>query len=68
VSNLTPKAEQGTALGLLASGQNLAAMLASFLAGYIWYEFGAVYVFLLAAAAAVVSAIYLGLMVREKEV
>jgi MFS family permease len=59
VSNLTPQNEQGTALGLLASCQNLAAMAASFTAGWVWDVWGPAAVFLLAAGAAVLALVYL---------
>lgn len=58
ISNISPGAEQATALGLAASSQNLAAMLASFAAGVIWSIYGPQTVFLLSAGVTVCVAVY----------
>jgi MFS family permease len=65
VSNITPGNRQGTALGLLASCQSLAAMLASLGAGLLWDAAGPAAVFITAAVAALAVAVYLGLFVKK---
>ncbi len=68
VSNISPGTEQGTALGLMASCQSLALMLASFLAGIGWAAMGAQTVFFAAAAVTVLVAVYLAGAVPGKRV
>ncbi len=41
ISNMADKAETGVAIGSFEGFKNLAAMFASFIAGLLWYQFGA---------------------------
>ncbi|MBC7539170.1 MAG: MFS transporter [Bacteriovorax sp.] len=65
VSNLCEKVDLATALGFQSTTQSLAAMLASFIAGLIWYSFGSQYVFMLASFVTFIIAI---LLIREKRI
>ena len=65
VSNLCKKVDLGTALGFQATTQSLAGMLASFMAGLIWYTLGSQYVFMLASTVTFVIIIFL---FREKTI
>lgn len=47
ISNLVPTSEVGTAIGMFTGLQSVAAFFASFIAGWIWYLFGAPITFLL---------------------
>lgn len=67
ISNISPLGEQATALGLAASSQNLAAMLASFAAGIIWSAYGAQTIFLLSAGVTIAVAVYFMLAVPVKD-
>lgn len=67
ISHITPAGEQATAMGLAASSQNLAAMLASFAAGIIWTAAGAQTVFLLSAGVTVAVALYFIMAVPEQD-
>lgn len=50
ISNLVPANENASAIGLFTGFQSIAALLASSLAGFLWFRFGAVAVFSTAAA------------------
>jgi MFS family permease len=65
LSNLCEKVDLATALGFQATTQSLATMLASFVAGLIWYQFGSQYVFMLASSTAFIIMI---LLFREKRI
>lgn len=52
ISNLVPSTKNASAIGLFTGFQSVAALLASSLAGFLWFRFGAAVVF---AAAAVVT-------------
>ena len=65
ISNLCKKVDLATALGFQSTTQSLAGMLASFIAGLIWYSFGSQYVFMLASFVTLIIAIFL---YREKRI
>jgi MFS family permease len=65
LSNLCEKVDLATALGFQATTQSLATMLASFIAGLIWYQFGSQYVFMLASS---VTFIIMVMLIREKRI
>ncbi len=56
VSNLCAKVDLATALGFQSTTQSLAAMMASMLAGVIWYSVGSSYVFFMASFVTVIIA------------
>jgi len=63
VSRLVPATETATALGSYAGLQSLCAMLASSLAGFIWYAWGAATLFAISAAMALLVIFYIAMSV-----
>ncbi len=59
ISNITDKQQVATAIGTYAALQSLCALVASTLAGLLWYGFGAAVAFTVTGVAAIVVAIYL---------
>jgi MFS family permease len=58
ISNITDKKDIGTAIGTFTSFQSICAMIASSLAGFIWYKFGVSAAFLLTALATIAVVIF----------
>ncbi len=58
ISNLTEKKDTATAIGTYAGFQSICTMLASSIAGLIWYEFGAAAAFIATAFVTVAVIIY----------
>lgn len=58
ISNITDKKDTATAIGTYAGFQSIATMVASSLAGIVWYQFGASFTFLLAASITVLVIVY----------
>ncbi len=58
ISNITDKKDTATAIGTFAGFQSICTMLASSLAGLIWYQFGAVATFMITAMASVLIILY----------
>ena len=52
ISNIVPKEETGTAIGTYTGFQSIASLFASSIAGFIWYSFGSIAVFLVSGVAA----------------
>jgi MFS family permease len=67
ISNLVPATETASAIGLFTGLQSIAALLASSLAGFLWYRFGPETVFLSAAATAVLALAWIGWFVPHKK-
>ena len=65
ISNITDKKDTATAIGSFAGFQSLAAMVASSVAGLIWYKFGAEVAFLLTSAVTVLVIFYFILAFRQ---
>ncbi|HLP33146.1 MAG TPA: MFS transporter [Bacteroidia bacterium] len=59
LSNLCEKKDTATALGFYSSFNSLALMLASFIAGFIWHNYGPSLTFVVTSAGALVAAVYL---------
>ena len=59
ISNVVAPTETATALGTFGGLQSIASMLASIIAGCIWYKLGATYCFLLTAIVVCLVIIYL---------
>lgn len=59
ISNLVDKKEVATAIGTYSGFQSIAALLASSIAGLIWYQFGAAAVFISSAVVTVLVILYL---------
>ncbi len=64
ISNITDKKDTATAIGTFAGFQSICTMLASTLAGFIWFQFGASATFLVTGIATVMVIVYLFLMVK----
>ncbi len=58
ISNITDKKDTATAIGTYAGFQSIATIIASSLAGIIWYQFGAGATFLLAGGITVLVIVY----------
>jgi len=65
ISNISDKKDTATAIGTFSALQSLCTMVASSLAGIVWYTLGAKYLFIMSGAMAVVVIVYLWRM-REK--
>jgi MFS family permease len=65
LSRLSSKEEKATSLGLFAALASLGTLVASVLAGALWVSAGPVAVFILPAAAAITSIIYLTFQVKS---
>lgn len=59
ISNLVDKKETATAIGTYAGLQSIAALIASSLAGLLWYNFGATATFLVTAGSTLLVVLYL---------
>ncbi|MEO6903902.1 MAG: MFS transporter [Bacteroidia bacterium] len=59
ISNITDKKDTATAIGTFAGLQSICTMVASSLAGLIWFEFGATTTFLITAIATIVVVLYI---------
>ncbi|WP_242919990.1 MFS transporter [Pontibacter liquoris] len=65
ITNICAPRDTATAVGTYTAFQSIATLLASSLAGFIWYRYGATAIFGLAAAMAVVVILYLAVAARE---
>ena len=59
ISNIAGSKEVGTAIGTYSGFQSITALIASSLAGFMWFTFGAVFVFMMSAIAAIAIILYL---------
>lgn len=59
ISNLVDKSETATAIGTYSGLQSIAALIASSMAGLLWYKFGATTAFVISAAATIAAIGYL---------
>ncbi len=64
ITNLSDKRDTATAVGMFSSFQSICTMLASSLAGMVWFAFGAQVTFLLSAAITVAVVVYFALAVE----
>lgn len=65
ITNISRKEDTATALGYYNALASLFTMLASTMAGLIWYNFGSGIMFLVSGVGALLTAIYLGLSYRK---
>lgn len=66
ISNISAKENTATAIGTYSAFQSICTMLASSLAGYIWYKFGSEATFLLSAVMVFAVVIYIRFCAKEK--
>ena len=59
ISNITDKKDTATAIGTFSGFQSICTMLASSLAGLIWFQFGSTMTFLITAIATIIIAAYI---------
>ncbi|QEC67559.1 MFS transporter [Panacibacter ginsenosidivorans] len=64
ISNISSKEDTATAIGTYSGFQSICTMLASSLAGFIWFEFGAPATFMLTGVATIGVTIYFLAMVK----
>lgn len=67
ISNISDKKDTATAIGTYSGLQSICAMLASSLAGFIWFQFGAVPTFLMSGIAAIGVIIYFLFFISVKK-
>lgn len=66
ISNITDKKDTATAIGTYAAFQSICAMLASSLAGLIWFKFGASATFMITGIATLLVILYFSIVVKVK--
>ena len=66
ISNITDKKDTATAIGTFAGFQSICTMLASSLAGLIWYQFGASATFIITAIATLLIILYFSFYIKPK--
>ena len=59
ISNITDKKDTATAIGTFSGFQSICTMLASSLAGLIWFQFGSTLTFLITAIATIIIVLYI---------
>lgn len=67
ISNIVPKNEVATAIGFYTGMQSICTLLASSLAGWLWYVFSPAITFGLSAVGAILTAFYLSIVFRIKQ-
>jgi MFS family permease len=68
ISNITDKADTGTAIGTYAGFQSICTMLASFITGWIWFQFGSAMAFWITAIVAMVVLLYFLFYIPKPEI
>lgn len=66
ISNISDKKDTATAIGTFSSFQSIFMMLASSLAGFIWYQFGAEIMFMISALVTLLVVIYVSVFIKTK--
>ncbi len=66
ISNISAKEDTAIAIGTYSAFQSICTMLASSLAGVIWFQFGSKTTFLISAVMAFAVVIYIGVYAKEK--
>ena len=67
ISNITDKKDTATAIGTFAGFQSICTMLASSLAGLIWFQFGAMTTFMITAMATALIILYFIFFIKIKD-
>ena len=66
ISNISDKKDTATAIGTYSGFQSISALIASSLAGLIWYQFGASTTFITTGIATVLVIIYFSFFMKDK--
>lgn len=67
ISNVTNKKDTATAIGAYSAFQSICTMLASTIAGLLWYKFGSSATFIATGGVALIVAIYFALIIKSEE-
>lgn len=67
ISNITDRKDTATAIGMYSSFQSICTMLASSLAGLIWFRFGANAMFMITGTAVMLIVLYFAVTVKEHQ-
>lgn len=67
ISNITDKADTATAIGTYTGFQSICTMLASFITGWLWFQFGAVPAFVATATIALAVLLYFLIGIKESD-
>ena len=67
VSNISDKKDTATAIGTYTAFQSICTLIASSLAGFVWYKFGAMAVFMITAIITIIVIGYFLLLFRNKQ-
>ena len=67
ISNITDKKDTATAIGTFAGFQSICTMLASSLAGLIWFQFGSMTTFMITAMATALIILYFIFFIKIKD-
>jgi MFS family permease len=68
ISNISAKEDTATAIGTYSAFQSICTMLASTIAGLVWFKYGSKITFLLTAIIVVIVILYIILFVKEKKI
>lgn len=67
ITNISDKKDTATAIGTFSSFQSIFTMMASSLAGFIWYQFGAEFTFIITGVVTIMIVIYFLIIVKVKK-
>jgi MFS family permease len=67
IASLIPKNETATAIGTFSGFQSIAALLASSIAGVLWFNYGSMMAFCLSGAIAILVALLLFIFIRDDQ-
>jgi MFS family permease len=59
ITKISDRKDTATAIGMFSGLQSIATLIASSLAGFIWYKFGSFYTFAITASAAILVVVYI---------
>ncbi len=67
ISNISDKKDTATAIGTYSAFQSICTMLASSLAGLVWYKYGSNIIFILSAIMVMIAALYISIFAVVKK-
>jgi MFS family permease len=67
ITNICAKEDTATAIGTFTAFQSICTMIASSLAGLLWYVYGSKWLFLISAIATVIAGLYISLMIKTEK-
>lgn len=66
LTNISDPSQTATAIGTFSAFQSIAALIASALAGYLWFSYGSSVVFIFSAVGAIVTLVFLSMQSYER--